>query len=306
MKALYNQALLDLIVKPDGPVLIKAADNLDATRPDMQFVRLRMPDVDATVYLPGSSLKGVIRSCAERLLRTLELKVCDPLDDRARCKGPGGRQKRHYKDHCFACRTFGSTDLASRVLFSDAFPWPDGAEQKVKEQNVRELEKYIQVRPGVGIDRKKGSVKPGALFDLEVVTGGEFHTRIVVRNYQLWQLGLLLLVFDELNSGAQKLGFAKTRGLGKVKVELNRLEVRQYGTLARDSDRLAGVGEVETLKEYGLVPNDALGVHAPGQADLLSLRFGFVDKPLETVGESLRASDSMKSLLKGGESNGAS
>ncbi|MEO0082697.1 MAG: RAMP superfamily CRISPR-associated protein [candidate division WOR-3 bacterium] len=308
LKALYNQAMLDIVIKPDGPILIKAADNLDATKPDMQFTRLRTPAGD-TVYLPGSSLKGVIRSCAERLLRTQGIATCDPLGG-DRCRGESGKQKLHYSRHCYACRTFGSTDLASRVFFSDAFPWPVDAKPEERQKGITETEKYLQVRPGIGIDRKKGTVKTGAVFDLEVLTGGEFHTRIALRNYQLWQLGLLLYVFDDLNSGAQKLGFGKTRGLGKVTIGVTRLTVKQYGRLAENDKQLAGIGAVADLVEtYDLIADDALTVETQGKPETLSLDFAFEDKALEAVLDSLKTSGSMKALVslsKQGKDHGTS
>lgn len=353
LKALYNQAMLDIVVKPDGPILIKASDNLDATKPDMQFTRLRTPSGD-TVYLPGSSLKGVIRSCAERLLRTQRIVACDPLamkrEDREKCCAAvyaGYRQHRHnddhrpfewpqhlatlvcyldtlaqvakrqlpeklhYSGHCHACRTFGSTDLASRVLLSDAFPWEVDSKPEDRPKKVKEVEKYLQVRPGIGIDRKKGTVKGGAVFDLEVLTGGEFHTRIVLRNYQLWQLGLLLHVFDDLNSGAQKLGFGKTRGLGKVTVEVTRLTVKQYGDLAKNETQLAGIGAVTDLvKGYDLIEDDVLTVQTRGKPETLSLDFAFEgEEQLKAVRGALKTSGSMKALVnlsKQGKGHGTS
>ena len=48
------------VTAPDGPILIKAGDTgaVDPTRPDMEFVRAWYNGQE-TVYLPGSSLKGM-------------------------------------------------------------------------------------------------------------------------------------------------------------------------------------------------------------------------------------------------------
>ncbi len=295
MKATYNQAMLDIAITPVAPLLIKAADNLDATKPDMQFVRLRLPQC-TTVYLPGSSLKGAIRSCFERLLRSQDIHACDPT-----AGGCSKKKQLHYRDHCYACRTFGSTNLASRVSFSDAFPWGLDAEEDKRKTAADDIEKkYIQVRPGVAIDRRKGKVAAGP-FDLEVVTGGTFYSRVVLRNYQLWQLGLLLHVFDEMNSGAQKLGFAKSRGLGQVQVEPQRLLVRQMGILAEDAKKLAGIGLVtDIVNGYKLVATDSITLETPGNSDMLGVSFDF-NKENQTLFDGLlnrlKTSDSLRELL---------
>ncbi len=57
-KRLLNEAILSIAIEPHGPILIKAGDKgADPTLPDMEFVR-----TNGTPYLPGSSLKGVIRA----------------------------------------------------------------------------------------------------------------------------------------------------------------------------------------------------------------------------------------------------
>ncbi|OYT68262.1 MAG: hypothetical protein CFK48_12135, partial [Armatimonadetes bacterium CP1_7O] len=77
---LYNQLELEIAIIPQTPLLIKSGQkaSIDPALPDMQFVRTRrrLPDgeVDEVVYIPGSSLRGVVRAHAERLLRTLDEK----------------------------------------------------------------------------------------------------------------------------------------------------------------------------------------------------------------------------------------
>ena len=67
-KCLFNEAIIKLTIEPVGPILIKAGDSgSDPTKPDMSFVRT-MRNGESTVYLPGSSLKGFLRSHCEKLL----------------------------------------------------------------------------------------------------------------------------------------------------------------------------------------------------------------------------------------------
>ena len=120
-KQLLNEAVLDIAIQPDGPVLIKSGElgGADPTHADMEFVR-----TVGQVFIPGSSLKGVVRAHAEKIARTLQPEVgpgrgaCNPLDPRASCGGRLERDHRsdtRYAESCFACRLFGNTAVAGRV-----------------------------------------------------------------------------------------------------------------------------------------------------------------------------------------------
>jgi CRISPR/Cas system CSM-associated protein Csm3 (group 7 of RAMP superfamily) len=81
-KEARNLAKLTLSLAPDGAFLIKSREGLDPTRPDMEFVRLNTPYGDA-LYVPGSTLKGVVRFATEALLKSIDQltpPICDPLD----------------------------------------------------------------------------------------------------------------------------------------------------------------------------------------------------------------------------------
>jgi len=263
-KVLYNQARIDLCIEPVTPILIKTGrGSFDPTRPDMEFVKTSTEFGDVP-YLPGSSLKGVIRSHAERILRTLNLKwsECDITrkpQERMSCVERWGRrsdEKVLYREHCFICRTFGSTKLASRTRFTDAYPWKPGSDQVAMKAATDMI--VLESRTGNKIDRRKGVAAGGALFSTEVVSSGSFHCEITLRNYQLWQIALLALVFRDVNAGHQRLGASKSRGLGRVKVAVTDFEIQQYGSLADDGDKLKGVGCMGEPNDYDLIPEDEL------------------------------------------------
>ncbi|MFZ5592583.1 MAG: RAMP superfamily CRISPR-associated protein, partial [Bacillota bacterium] len=194
-KALYNQACLTFQVLADGPLLIKAggeAASLDPTLPDMQFVRAFHGGRE-TVYLPGSSLKGVFRSRAEQILRTLGGYCCMVFGREQSClkyekeirENPGDYKEawQRYKTACLACRLFGSPFLKGRAWFADAYPVGP----------VR-----LGVRSNVGINRITGGAQKGSLFQPEVVEEGTFQVKIELVNYFTWQLVLLLYVLRDL------------------------------------------------------------------------------------------------------------
>ena len=267
LKKLLNQATLPLTIVAKGPLLIKSGleGGADPAVPDMQFVRS-----NGQVYLPGSSLKGVFRSYSEKIARTVGARCCNPFDDtfcgkRAEGQSDGRLIYRERKYSCRICQLFGSTVMASRIRFEDAYPRGD-----IKPE----------VRTNVAIDRVLGSVAAGP-FDLEVVTKGTFQTEIHLRNFELWQLGLLALVLRDLCRGYVPLGFAKSRGLGEVKARVGPVRVKYRGA-RRDGNgamilpdgrtlslnQLYGIGALATKEDrdaYGLLETDA--VDAAGEVD---------------------------------------
>lgn len=68
-KATFLEGTLRFTITPNGPILVKAGESgsVDPTLPDMRFVRSQ-----STIYIPGPSLKGVVRAQAERICRSLD------------------------------------------------------------------------------------------------------------------------------------------------------------------------------------------------------------------------------------------
>jgi CRISPR-associated protein Csm3 len=203
------------------------------------------------VYIPGSSLRGVVRAHAERLLRTLDEKhACYVVEAKKFCLRQKGLKEdkesanHPYKESCYACKLFGNTEIASRVQMSDLHPAVDPLRES---------------RFGVAIDRITGAVAVGP-FDLEVVTDARFEGRIVLRNFTVGQLGLLGAALLDIADGLVALGHAKSRGLGRVCIEFTRAEFR---FCKPPNDAILGVGELadQQLKQkYGLPDGDTLFV----------------------------------------------
>jgi len=267
-KQLINQSKIMVDISPVTPLLIKSGvESADPSLPDMNFVRTHHPEYGEIVYIPGSSFKGVLRSYTEKILRTLDIRCCNPLnlkkaystkqtdgscnrllEDKAK---EAKKTKKEvsgvelYRESCYACRTFGSTAVASRVKCVDGYP------QKGKFRTEK--------RSGVAIDRVLGSVAVGP-FDLEIVTSGIFGCEIFMSNFQLWQLGLIGLVLRDLDQGYTQLGFAKSRGLGQVEAEIRAIEISYIKRPPADiNGNLYGVGVFEDLAgQYGFLKQDAV------------------------------------------------
>ena len=267
-KRRVNELTLTLSITPQGPLLIKSGQEAgaDPTLAQMNFVRTRHPDGGArTIYLPGSSLKGVIRSHCERIVRTVlgddPAHCCDPLSRNMSC---GVRHRNiqdtaeQYKALCLACRIFGHMVNAGHLLTADAYPSApiDGSPE-------------LEVRNNVAIDRLSGGVAVGP-FDMEVAIQGDFRTQVRLINFEIWQVGLLALALRDLAEGRLPVGFAKSRGLGRVSATFQKLEVAYPGTFALDdkTETLYGVGALapDLVSAYGYVAVDRVTYGSPGTA----------------------------------------
>jgi CRISPR/Cas system CSM-associated protein Csm3 (group 7 of RAMP superfamily) len=252
-KRRFNEFTLTFAIRPRGPLLIKSGQEsgADPTLLDMNFVRTHHAAIgDRTVYLPGSSLKGTLRSYAEKIARTVGEGrsafppfSCNPLGRSARpqandyfCgqyldKDEYSPADKH-KYACPICRTFGHTSLAGHLRLSDAYPL-DPADPA--QMDILTLTNQTDERDGVAIDRVSGAVAVGP-FNLEVVTQGTFFGSLTLHNFQLWQLGLLAIVLRDVSQGRVPIGFGKSRGLGRVEVEYRRAAVAYPGRFSLAAD----------------------------------------------------------------------
>ena len=281
-KRIVNQAIIELAISPVGPLLIKASDQgADPTKPDMEFVETYHAG-GRSVYLPGSSLKGAIRAHCERIVRTLggssssagNVWACDPLEQNAPCRDLKDLHKENtaaiYRDSCTVCQIFGSTDIAAHTRIADAYP-----------DNPTEI--HREERNGVAIDRVYGSVAVGP-FNFQVITAGEFITKITVKNFTTAQLALIALAIRDFDEQRVGIGFAKSRGLGQVNMEVKYVEIR-YPTAIVEAGKLqtlghqakqfnnncvVGVGELvsETDREaYGFLESDIIDASVQAETD---------------------------------------
>jgi CRISPR-associated RAMP protein (TIGR02581 family) len=257
-RTLQNTVSIDVTLVPDGPIIVRAQSvGLDPGPADMEFQRTRR-NGRPTVFLAGSGLKGVLRSHSERLLRSAGRWACDPTQtkDPNICgkKKELGEPQRDYPHagQCSACFTFGSLNLAGRFRIGDAYPAP-GTEAAANQ---------TEVRTGVGIDRRSQAAATGVLYDSEVVVGGGFRTRVNGENFSLWQLGLILAALQDLDSGLVRVGGAKARGMGSVRVEDWSVEL---GFLNQAAGKITGARQMSDDKwRYGLPENDELAAPAGG------------------------------------------
>jgi CRISPR-associated protein Csm3 len=201
------EARLTLELETVTPLLVRSgeAGGLDPRRPDMEVVRARPPagGGEPVPYLPGSSIKGVIRARAARILNSLlageDQAAVDCTEDLF------GFVK-------------GQASARSRLSVTDAYPAAGPEAPAVR----------LATRHQVAIDRASGAAARGALFAPEVVEQARFRCEVTVSNFAQWHLRLLGWVLLDIEEGFVTFGGSGSRGLGRMRVARSEVRLRDY------------------------------------------------------------------------------
>jgi CRISPR-associated RAMP protein (TIGR02581 family) len=296
LKKLMNEAYFTLRITTTGPLLIRSG-RATVSGPDMTPV-LTFHNGRQEVFLPGSSLKGVFRSHIEKVVCTLRSQVvCYPFAGNEDKEADLKKRQQDYRDSCGAvftqlakesiqnrtkidedtefvytnscptCRLFGSTGFIGRIAIGDAYL----ASKATTEQ-----------RDGVGIDRLTGGASHGAKFELEVVsTGVSFETDIHVRNFEIWQLGMLFVVLQDMTDELIRIGSGRSRGLGQITAQISEQEHngRPGGFITssmRGNDELPnelwGLGRWLNNESYGTRTDDKVSLPLPVERSTRGIR----------------------------------
>lgn len=286
LKKMVNEAFCTLRITTTGPLLIKSG-HASISGPDMTPV-LTFRNGKQEAFIPGSSLKGVFRSHIEKIVCSLKSHVvCYPFEVSKEKQADPDQQKSDYRDSCGAwlnqlakndeyrklienrtdlvyadscptCRLFGSTGFIGRIAISDAY---------LASKEIKEL------RDGVGIDRLTGGASHGAKFELEVVsTGVVFEANIHLRNFEIWQLGMLCAVIQDMEDELIHLGSGRSRGLGKVTATISDqatdnhpggFVISSMRGSQEPTDQLWGLGRWLNDGSYSTTPDDVLKLTRP-------------------------------------------
>lgn len=195
---LENRAVIAYEIRTRSDLHIGSRSSTSPADVDMPVLK----GMDGTPVIPGSSLKGVLRTEMERLLRGMDINVCTVPEVCGKVKGFC------IEDTCPVCRLFGGMALSSSVRVQDA----------------RADSKRTMVRDGVGIDRKTRKALRGVKYDIEVVpAGSRFAGTITVENLSLdghadAKLGGLISLIEFFNACSGSIGHGTSRGFGQVEI----------------------------------------------------------------------------------------
>jgi CRISPR-associated RAMP protein (TIGR02581 family) len=263
LKQLLNECTLKLRIEAMGPILVKSGI-ASISGPDMSFVKTYR-NGKPEPYIPGSSLKGVFRSHVERIINTInDTKACVPYEtntDDPYCscgnkfKNEENRTKQKiqksvvYQNSCPVCKLFGSTHFVGRISISDAYAVGKPIEEP---------------RDCVAIDRYTGG--NAGKFDIMPVVSGSFETSIYLRNFEIWQLGLLMIILKDLEDGYIYIGMGKSRGFGKVTAKESDFKINVIGNFSEEKTEeitIPGVGALYCKSEdYKYEKNDKIKLKA--------------------------------------------
>jgi len=178
---------------------------------------------DGTCYIPGSSLKGYLRSTSEKIATQIA-KFKDKIQHVSKNKSAiacdlNKIQEDSNVDYsseellekiCPICKLYGAMGYSSRIFIPDAPIIPSD----------QDLGRRVHIK----INRDTDSVEEGALFDIQYVQKGEcFSFEAWLENVEnddllLFRLGLFFLLKNEAFFGGNK-----SRGYGKMGLELEKI-----------------------------------------------------------------------------------
>lgn len=204
---------------------------------------------DGRPYIPGSSLKGALRSHLERICQVETLTEAGATscllylpEDKGPswnptapdCPTPGwidaGKDatKASEKDFgslCATCTLFGSPILAGKIRVPDL------------EVDENTYNGQVEIRDGVGIDRDRGRAVDQVKFDYEVIPSDTvFEFELSVDSPDRVELGLVAIAIRELQDGNVSVGGKTTRGLGHCELIGITVEDTDFGSISAMAD----------------------------------------------------------------------
>jgi CRISPR-associated RAMP protein (TIGR02581 family) len=217
--ALQNRLTVRGTLVAETGLRIGAGRDTEVTGNDLPVLR----DVLDRPFLPGASLKGVLRAQAEGLVRALDpQQALDLLEIEAWQREVIAKLKENVDDP-EGDRALTTTIWSHSTMIDQTFgaPWLAGR-LFVKDAHV--VEDYwfgqYEVRNGVAINRDTETQQGGFLYDYEVVpAGSRFQFELVLENAEPWQLGMVWLLLKPWRRGDIQVGGFRTRGLGYVRLE---------------------------------------------------------------------------------------
>ena len=201
-----------------SPLMVKSGrDGMDT---DMTPLMSGIEGGGLAPVIPGSSLKGVLRSQACKILNTL---FGDPPEPPAPKKGDKDAASWPLLEDLF-----GSKDRSGRLRIDDLYYHASVPQEKWLDEDKAVMDTITERRQYVAIDRFTGGASDGALYSARPVKRGEGWDPIVLsldasnavsEANTLKELALLRLLVRDMEDGYIAIGFGARRGLGEIEVK---------------------------------------------------------------------------------------
>lgn len=212
--------------------------NARGDRPDVWYTFYRR---NGELCIPGTSLKGAIRSIVEAITNSCVSQYRPHKRERVDRGHEPCRFKEDRRELCPACRLFGVTGLRGRVCFDDAVPQGTEKPEIIKIAELWEPcrpqgRKFYEFKQVVRWDRRP---QKNFRFVEAMPQGATFQGTLRFENLSQGELGLLCLAMGmsphPQEQFTPKIGGAKPRCLGAV-------------TFTAHSVRLWGTGGLQSLR----------------------------------------------------------
>jgi CRISPR/Cas system CSM-associated protein Csm3 (group 7 of RAMP superfamily) len=213
------------------------------------------------LIIPGSSLKGVIRSIYEAITRSC---LCKTTAKRETIP-PGYSECRDTSQFCPACVAFGAMSWLGLVHFHDAkydpnndkpgfqtglipplfSPYPDAENLETQEKVYYDKNNKIRGRKFYPHTYQENEEVKPTIHIQQAELGKIFTTYVNYANLTKVQLGTLLIALgqDPKNRLALKIGTGKAVGMGSMKIDvvkIEQLEINRYLSYNSSSSTLEG------------------------------------------------------------------
>lgn len=188
--------------------------------------------VQGRLTIPGSSLKGPVRSLVEAITYSCVSKTKNKKLDRTRHQECQYQSKRHTGNLCPACQIFGAMGYQGQVEFTDS-PLITGksAIHQIPPQYQPKGDQARRYYPHGLVDER------GRIWPLEIaMPGSRFGFSVQFKNLTPAELGIILIAFGQGSAPiCLKVGAGKSSGLGAIhftEVRVQHLDFDQlYGEL---------------------------------------------------------------------------
>lgn len=203
-----------VLVNDPAIVEPKSKSHPEDDKPDMRFMRT----ADGSLLVPGSSLKGMFRAHARRILLTM-----------------GGSAA---PAEALLGELFGSSEGMGVLIWYDALA--TFKEQDIHQQTI------------IAIDRFTGGVQQGAMLNLEAVKVERATSALAFRKHLSgWQRALWLLLMRDAMEGDLAIGWGQARGFGAFELEITRNGKRcsSLGDWLEDQDQARLEADFKALED---------------------------------------------------------
>lgn len=244
-----NKYIIKGYLIAETPIHIGVGDNdFSPNAVDDRVIR----DENNNPFIPGTSIKGVLRTFIERLINAgifenmneyvekekgNKIWACDILNNpcisddiykeiKKKCENKDKREfaKEIYCEQCDVCKLFGGLHFASKIQISDAKLVDDKAN--------------TSIRDGVAIDRDSLTAANASKYTYECINpGAKFKFEMTIDNLDENHKEIVQFLISFLSSGDMKIGGKTSAGLGSIKLV---------------DEKIYLIDDINGLKEYYL------------------------------------------------------